>query len=249
MEPLKIININENEWVQLPERNSLIEFEQHLDVLDNYTFNLLYNELIFINKDCNDIHEIFKDKKYKLYKYDSEKFKIEDYNIIYCNEECCSNYGTHLVEEKVNNYYCKECYYDLIESDEEEGDTESDTESDEEESDEEENDTDTENEEGESDEEEEVDSEGEIYKFHIYNKLSSDNKHYLQSLFDKNEFADKLENIKQLSATYLPKDSLLIVKDSMIYIFNEVNYESKSLSEYETLVGFSLTNNTIYISS
>ena len=68
-------------------------------------------------------------------------------------------------------------------------------------------------------------------------------------MFDKNEFADKLENIKQLSATYLPKDSLLIVKDSMIYIFNEVNYESKSLSQYETLVGFSLTNNTIYMSS
>jgi len=68
-------------------------------------------------------------------------------------------------------------------------------------------------------------------------------------LFDKNEFADKLKNIKQLSSTYLPKDSLLIVKDSMIYIFNEVNYESKSLSEYETLVGFSLTNNTIYMSS
>lgn len=250
----KLINIYENEWVKLPERNTLLELEEHLIELDPYTFDILYKENLHFNKDCNDIHEIFKEQEYKLYNYDAEKLKIEDYDINYCIEECCSNYGTILLEEG-KKYYCKKCYNDLeIGNENESYEEESEKDKTEEElsfknycdfiyptilpCQKEFND-------------EYVNSFIDEYNItsKLYNNLSYYNKHHLHSLFHKKELVDKLNTIQTISPTYLLKDSLLIVKEEMIYIYSETNYESKPLNEFETLIGFPLIKNSIYMSS
>jgi hypothetical protein len=65
-------------WFPLPERNTVLEFEEHINILKNMekiygkpfatgAFEMLYKESCLKVADVNDIHTLFKDEKYKLH--------------------------------------------------------------------------------------------------------------------------------------------------------------------------------------
>jgi hypothetical protein len=145
-------------------------------------------------------------------------------------DDCCSNYGTVLGADK--KYYCKYCY--------------------------EESEEETEEEETDDDDEkiifneniypEQLKQDTPIISNEFYYKLNKSNKDILHSLFDDiEELVIQLENLEWISSTYLPKNTLLIVKEYIVYIFRETTYEYKIRTEYETVLGFPLTKNSIYI--
>lgn len=126
---VNVINIDDknggNYWVMLPSRNVIADLEEHIKLNDKNTLNTLYQNLILHNKDINDVHELFKHKGYKLYKYDNDTEKVIDYDFNYCDIDDCACYSTFLVD---NKRYCNECYNeccnDAEAEDEEEAETE-----------------------------------------------------------------------------------------------------------------------------
>lgn len=108
---INIINIDDkngdNYWVMIPSKFKSTNLEEHIKLNDKNTLNTLYQKLILHDKDINDVHELFKHREYKLYKYDNNIQKIVDYDIKYCNIDTCSCYATF---EVLGKNYCKDCF-------------------------------------------------------------------------------------------------------------------------------------------
>ena len=77
---MNIIEYSNNNWVILPIRNELNDLENHLNQLNHDLFLDLYDGLLILNKNKNEIIEMHKENSLNLFKYNSESKKIIEYN-------------------------------------------------------------------------------------------------------------------------------------------------------------------------
>ena len=75
-----LINFRNNDWIKVPERNSLDEVEEHIKNHYN-SLEILYEDLIIYNTYSNKLSHDLQINDLKLYKYNWNTQKIEIINL------------------------------------------------------------------------------------------------------------------------------------------------------------------------